>query len=52
MLSGLQQKGLIDLLGVHAVKSVPFMVAAHGRPVTYQRRCFVNRETVAEQIGV
>jgi len=35
-------KGLIDLLGVHAVKSVPFMVAARGRPVTYRRRRFVN----------
>ena len=43
-------KGLVDLLGVHAVKSVPFMVAARGRSVTYRRRRFVNRETVAEQI--
>ena len=51
MLSGLQQKGLIDLLGVHAVKSVPFMVAARGRPVTYRRRCFLNRGIVTEQIG-
>ena len=28
------------------------MVAARGRPVTYRRRHFVNREIVAEQIGV